>query len=57
MSSADGRPANPMRGEASLLVDGHALLIRPSFAALVAAEVAREDALHPEAGHRVGRHG
>lgn len=32
------RPANPARGEASLTVGGEALLLRPSFAALVAAE-------------------
>lgn len=32
------RPANPARGEASLVVDGRALILRPSFAALVAAE-------------------
>jgi hypothetical protein len=32
------RPANPERGEAGFAVDGEALLLRPSFAALVAAE-------------------
>ena len=32
------RPANPARGEASLVVEGRALVLRPSFAALVAAE-------------------
>jgi len=32
------RPANPARGEAALGVGGEALLLRPSFAALVAAE-------------------
>jgi hypothetical protein len=32
------RPANRERGEASLTVGGAALLLRPSFAALVAAE-------------------
>ncbi|MFC3098244.1 gene transfer agent family protein [Alteraurantiacibacter palmitatis] len=32
------RPANPVRGEASLAVAGTAILLRPSFAALVAAE-------------------
>jgi Phage tail tube protein, GTA-gp10 len=32
------RPANPARGEAMLTVGGEALLLRPSFAALVAAE-------------------
>ena len=30
--------ANPARGEASLIVGGEAILLRPSFAALVAAE-------------------
>jgi hypothetical protein len=30
--------ANPHRGEANLLVGGEAIVIRPSFAALVAAE-------------------
>jgi hypothetical protein len=30
--------ANPYRGEASLLVGGEAIVIRPSFGALVAAE-------------------
>jgi len=32
------RPANPARGEASLEIAGAAILLRPSFAALVAAE-------------------
>jgi hypothetical protein len=32
------RPANPHRGEASFVVGGEALLLRPSFQALVAAE-------------------
>lgn len=32
------RPANPARGEARLAVDGETILLRPSFAALVAAE-------------------
>lgn len=32
------RPANPARGEAGLRVGGEALLLRPSFASLVAAE-------------------
>lgn len=32
------RPANPVRGEASLIVGGETMLVRPSFAALVAAE-------------------
>jgi hypothetical protein len=31
-------PANPARGEAALTVAGHPLVLRPSFAALVAAE-------------------
>ena len=31
-------PANPVRGEASLRVAGEALVLRPTFAALVAAE-------------------
>lgn len=31
-------PANPARGEASLRVAGETLVLRPSFAALVAAE-------------------
>jgi hypothetical protein len=35
--SADNR-ANSLRGEASLVVSGRACLLRPSFAALVAAE-------------------
>jgi hypothetical protein len=30
--------ANPARGEAALVIGGHTLVIRPSFAALVAAE-------------------
>jgi hypothetical protein len=30
--------ANPARGEAALLVDGQAIVLRPSFEALVAAE-------------------
>jgi hypothetical protein len=30
--------ANPFRGEASLMVGGESLLLRPSFSALVAAE-------------------
>ncbi len=32
------RPANAARGEASILVSGEALVLRPSFEALVAAE-------------------
>ena len=32
------KPANPHRGEASLVVAGETLLLRPSFEALVAAE-------------------
>lgn len=35
MSSA---PANLLRGETSLIINGHPQLLRPSFAALVAAE-------------------
>ncbi len=31
-------PANKARGEAALDLDGHALVLRPTFAALVAAE-------------------
>lgn len=31
-------PANPARGEASIVVHGETLVLRPSFAALVAAE-------------------
>ncbi|MED5543733.1 gene transfer agent family protein [Novosphingobium decolorationis] len=31
-------PANPLRGEATLEIAGHAHVLRPSFAALVAAE-------------------
>ena len=33
-----GRPANPMRGEATLHVAGRERTLRPTFAALVAAE-------------------
>lgn len=36
--SAAKRLANPLRGEASILVEGTSRLLRPSFAALVAAE-------------------
>ena len=32
------RPANALRGEAEIIVDGRRLILRPSFAALVAAE-------------------
>ncbi|WP_156254365.1 GTA-gp10 family protein [Sandarakinorhabdus oryzae] len=32
------RPANPVRGEAELVLGGQAYRLRPSFAALVAAE-------------------
>ncbi len=35
---ANPAPANPARGEASLRIAGEALVLRPSFAALVAAE-------------------
>lgn len=34
----DGQIANPHRGEASVTVDGQAYVLRPTFAALVAAE-------------------
>ena len=37
-AAATGRAANPYRGEAMLLVAGAPRLLRPSFAALVAAE-------------------
>lgn len=33
-----GLPANPLRGEASIAIDGAPRLLRPSFSALVAAE-------------------
>lgn len=32
------RPANALRGEAAIIIHGRARLLRPSFAALVAAE-------------------
>jgi hypothetical protein len=32
------RPANPIRGEAAISINGRAFLLRPSFTALVAAE-------------------
>ena len=32
------RPANALRGEAEIMIDGTRLVLRPSFAALVAAE-------------------
>ncbi|NRD88313.1 hypothetical protein C8024_00830 [Sphingopyxis sp. BSNA05] len=32
------RPANRLRGEAEIVIDGARLILRPSFAALVAAE-------------------
>jgi hypothetical protein len=38
VESADARGANPARGEAALVVGGLALVLRPSFEALVAAE-------------------
>ena len=38
LRQAQGRVANPARGEASILVGGAALVLRPSFQALVAAE-------------------
>lgn len=37
-ATAVNRPANPQRGEAAVAVDGATVLLRPSFAALVAAE-------------------
>jgi hypothetical protein len=33
-----GRPANALRGEASVSIDGRDCVLRPTFAALVAAE-------------------
>jgi hypothetical protein len=33
-----GRPANALRGEAAITIGGHERLLRPTFAALVAAE-------------------
>lgn len=38
MSGEPSRAANPVRGEASIRVAGVPLVLRPSFAALVAAE-------------------
>ncbi len=38
MSRLGSAPANPTRGEASVRVGGEAVVLRPSFAALVAAE-------------------
>lgn len=38
MSGANPQVANPHRGEASLVIAGEARVLRPSFAALVAAE-------------------
>ena len=38
MTPADPAPANPHRGEASLVLAGVPRLLRPSFTALVAAE-------------------
>lgn len=37
-SGRPARPANPARGEATIRIAGEALVLRPSFAALVAAE-------------------
>lgn len=34
----EGKSANPLRGEASIVVNGETLVLRPSFSALVAAE-------------------
>ncbi|MXO65497.1 gene transfer agent family protein [Altericroceibacterium endophyticum] len=39
MSAGSKRRANPLRGEASLMIDGTAYTLRPSFDALVAAEL------------------
>ena len=36
--SAEKGRANPLRGEASLAIEGHEHVLRPTFAALVAAE-------------------
>jgi hypothetical protein len=36
--SADERPANPLRGEAAISIGGRDHILRPTFAALVAAE-------------------
>ena len=33
-----GDPANPLRGEAELILDGRRIVLRPTFEALVAAE-------------------
>ena len=38
MSAAAGPAANPLRGEATLELAGKTMVLRPSFAALVAAE-------------------
>ena len=38
MSRAAARPANPWRGEAGLTIAGQHRVLRPTFAALVAAE-------------------
>ena len=38
MSGVETRPANVLRGEAAIMVGGQARLLRPTFAALVAAE-------------------
>lgn len=39
LRQAQGRPANPHRGETALNLAGTPYLLRPTFAALVAAEV------------------
>lgn len=38
MSGGQNQAANPVRGEAAVRVDGETLVLRPTFAALVAAE-------------------
>lgn len=38
MNSRDGKTANPLRGEVMLRAGGREFVLRPSFAALVAAE-------------------
>lgn len=37
---ANPQPANPARGEATLVIDGRPVVLRPTFAALVQAEAA-----------------
>lgn len=38
MRAEGARGANPMRGEAAVMLDGRSVALRPSFAALAAAE-------------------